>query len=692
MLMLHTYRIAVALLTLVLFVPPLSGATTPLTTATEIRALTPEQGQERLPLRLDGVVTFYHPEWGVLFLHDGHDGICVGVPEAMRPAQPFEAGANVHVEGIVGPGEFLPVIWPDSIQVNGTAPLPEYRRVTAEDLFTPALDCHPVEVQAVVKGTSLSDQYLVLDLQIDGWPIRALLPQRGELPRLPWQLLERRVRVHGIVGTHFNDQRQMSGRLLFVAGLDGVIVEEDTKSASAAPLLPVDGLLRVNSPLRQRARVRGHATHVLPGEGLYLRGEGGSLFVKTAQLIEINREDEVEAEGFPLVTPFRPSLSALDVKRIGEAKQVEAIPFHPADQRNSREQCELVTLAADVLDVTPGREASTLLCRSDGEVFEALLPSSAKTAELLTAGMKLKLTGICELVSTRPLVIPRNATSFRVLLRDAADITVLARQPWWNEQRAKWVLGSLGLLALAIGAWAVTLQLVVRSQSNVIRQQAQQQATLEERQRIARDLHDTLEQELVGVNMLLDSTAMKLNGDNGEAAEPLTLARRLLRRAREESRSTIRELRSVALEQRGLPAALDELLRLLATAGGAAFAVEITGTPVRLSGTLETNLLRIAQEAVANASHHAAARRIDITLDYTPHHVTLVVRDDGCGFDPATATSAEDGHFGLSGMKERVEKIAGRLQIESKAGEGTSVSVTAPAIAFASPASPANHP
>ena len=177
---------------------------------------------------------------------------------------------------------------------------------------------------------------------------------------------------------------------------------------------------------------------------------------------------------------------------------------------------------------------------------------------------------------------------------------------------------------------------------------------------------------------------MKLNGAHPEAGEPLGLARRLLRRAREESRSTIRELRSVALEQRGLPAALDELLRPLATVGGAAFAVNVTGTPIRLAGTLETHLLRIAQEAVANAARHSGAKRIEIKIDYAPDTVALEVRDDGKGFDLNDAT-AEARHFGLSGMKERVEKIAGRFRVVSNPGAGAAVSVTAPVVTFNSP-------
>jgi signal transduction histidine kinase len=638
----------------------------------DIRRMVPDKAREHPPVKIEAVTTFYHPDWGVLFVHDGTEGICVGVPEEKRPAKPFAIGARLQVSGTVSEGEFLPVVIPSVIEETGTGALPAYQPVTAEELFQPAMDCHPVEVTAVVKGTSFMDQSLVVDLQIDGWLVRSLMPQREPLSKLPWQLLERRVKVRGVAGTHFNDQRQMSGRLLFVHGLDAFEIIEEPKTTAQVPTVPVNGLLRVDSPLRERVRVRGQATHVVEGRGLYLRDEGGSMFVQTAQPVGIQRGDEVEAEGYPVVTAFRPSLSAVDVKKIGDGGKLTPVEFQAAAQRNSAEQCELVTLEAEFLELNRGREASTLICRAGGQVFDAMLSYPAVPSEEFEPGTKLRLTGICELVTDRPLVIPRNATSFRILLREPGDITVTARPSWWNERHALWVLGGVAVVAVLIAAWALALQFIVARQSRMIQQQAQQHATLEERQRIARDLHDTLEQELVGVNMLLDSTFKKLNGGNHDATETLDLARRLLRRAREDSRSTIRELRSVALEQRGLPAAMEELLKPLATAAGADFRVVVNGTPFRLAGTMETNFLRVAQEAVANAGKHSQGKNINLRLDYEPDRICLEICDDGRGFD-LEAASAEAGHFGLSGMRERAEKLGGQLRIESRPGHGTRV-------------------
>jgi signal transduction histidine kinase len=658
----------------------------PITNIPSIRSLSGEEGASFLPVKLDATVTFYHPDWGVLFVHDGQSGICVGLSVEHRPARPFQPGIRLHIEGVAGPGEFLPVVLPDRLEENDTSSaIPTYQPVTAEQFLEPGLDGLPVEVQATVKGTWFGDQSLVVELEINGMDIKAVLPQQQAQQQLPWQLVERRVRVRGIAGTHFNDQRQMSGRLLFVQDLASFIPDEEAQSVAEVPLLPVTGLLRVHSPLRQRVRVQGVVTHIVTGRGLYLRGEDGSMFVQTAQPIAVAIGDRVEADGYPAVTAFRPSLSAINVAVVGKTEPPLPYPFIAAQTRHSREQCELVRLDANLLEMTRHRDGTSLLCAVDGETFEALLAEPTQLPPL-EPGMKLGLTGICEFASTRPLVIPRNATGFSIQLRDSTDVQVLASPPWWNSRRVLWVLGIVGAAAALIGSWAVVLQIMVQRQSSVIRLQTQHQAAMEERQRIARDLHDTLEQELVGVTMLLDTTAKKMHGGQPQAGETLNLARRLLRRVRQDSRSTIRELRSVTLEKRGLASAMEELLRPLATVSGATFSVQVQGTPIRLTGMVETHLLRLAQEAVANAAQHAGGTSIQIRLCFEPSQVTLEVADDGRGFDKQTA-GAPEGHFGLSGMKERTDKMNGSLRILSEPGRGTTIHVTVP-LSTSSPTNP----
>jgi len=200
---------------------------------------------------------------------------------------------------------------------------------------------------------------------------------------------------------------------------------------------------------------------------------------------------------------------------------------------------------------------------------------------------------------------------------------------------------------------------------------------LEERQRIGRELHDTLQQELTGIGMLIGTTKRHLD-EPEKAIQSLDMAERMVHRCSEESRSSILDLQSVTLETRGLTAAIEELVRPLAEIQGAVFQQKVTGTARPLPTRLETALLRLAHEAAANAGRHSGAAQVDLTLNYGPDQLTMTVRDDGCGFDPTLKRSVNDRHFGLLGMDERVLKLRGTLDIESAPGTGTTIRITLP--------------
>jgi signal transduction histidine kinase len=143
-----------------------------------------------------------------------------------------------------------------------------------------------------------------------------------------------------------------------------------------------------------------------------------------------------------------------------------------------------------------------------------------------------------------------------------------------------------------------------------------------------------------------------------------------------EARRSVWELRSQILENTTLPAALSAIAG--SVENGAPITINVSGEAHALPMRVESNLLRIAQEAITNAIKHAKPRSISVDLAYESNGARLKIFDDGCGFSVDDAPGGQDGHFGLLGMKERVDKIAGTLRITSFPGKGTSVEVFVP--------------
>jgi signal transduction histidine kinase len=204
---------------------------------------------------------------------------------------------------------------------------------------------------------------------------------------------------------------------------------------------------------------------------------------------------------------------------------------------------------------------------------------------------------------------------------------------------------------------------------------------LAERERLAREIHDTVAQALSSIQLLLHA-AERLDG-NRPGLEQLQLARQTAADSLVDTRRIIGELTPKALDDRTLPGALARLADATAEtlrAAGAPAAVnfQLEGDPVPLPMTVNATLLRIAQGAIANVARHARATRADLTLTYQSDSVSLDVVDDGVGFDPSTAAERPGDSFGLLAISQRVEALGGVLSVESAPGEGTALAVTIP--------------
>jgi signal transduction histidine kinase len=304
-------------------------------------------------------------------------------------------------------------------------------------------------------------------------------------------------------------------------------------------------------------------------------------------------------------------------------------------------------------------------------------------------GATVELTGVCELKfggsgQQKKSLVP---VAFHLLMPDPSSVRVLQVPPWWTPERLRIALAAGSCLALFLLLWTWSLRQQVRRQSRVIGEKIAAEAVHAERSRIARDLHDSIEQQLTGVSLHLYGAVSSLPGDPQSAASALDLARRMVKHTQRETRNSIRDLRSPLLERCGLGDALRNLAGEASSTSGPAVETRITGDPDILSPDAQYQLLRLCQEALGNALKHARATHITIELAVTPETIVLAVQDDGCGFRPDALDAADPSHFGMLGMRERAAKINARLEIQSSPGMGTRVGISLP-----NPAANIRHP
>jgi signal transduction histidine kinase len=201
-------------------------------------------------------------------------------------------------------------------------------------------------------------------------------------------------------------------------------------------------------------------------------------------------------------------------------------------------------------------------------------------------------------------------------------------------------------------------------------------SVIEERNRLARELHDAMTQNLFSLSLTAEAAGGLVRTDPARAEADIEHVRRLARETQVELRSLIFELRPPRLEADGLVATVGKDLEVLGRAHGLKADLRVHGTP-ELASTVEVELYRIVQEALNNAVRHARAESVAVDVDVTDGNVTITVRDDGVGFDPA-ARAIRERRLGLTSMRERAESLGGALTIETAPRSGTTVRVEIP--------------
>lgn len=638
-----------------------------LTHVDQIRQLSPEQASLRYPVLIRGVITMDAPAPD-FFIQDATAGIYVeGSPS---PKYPHLLSQRVEIEGVTGPGKFAPVIRETKLRVLGKGDLPKARLFAFSELANGQYDSQWAQVRGIVRSVALDrgswrEGTLALHVASEGGEFNVRVPIIHEQNFSSW--IDSEVLIEGVCGSLYNLNRQLTGILFYVPRLSFIKVE------APASEVPLSELLRfapaAGTP--HRVRVRGTVGYQQLGNALFLQSQGKGLRVLTQQTTPVEIGDVVEVLGFPAMGDSAPMLEDAVFHRVSHESAPQAVTLNlsaPWEQFDGL----VVTTEAKLLNRQPNPDGLGLILQRGDRFFDATVPTGPLAERLVSVPVNstVQLTGICLVRSGGLWHIPQ---SFRMLLRTPQDLVVLETPSWWNSRHVLWLLAVTGGILLVVIAWVVVLGQRLREQMVIMRQKLRSSAVLEERNRIARELHDTLEQELAGITMQLDLAVDCFQQAPGVAQHALKTARDMSRHSMVEARRSVWDLRCQLLENGDLVSALMQIVEPLVPREQTKVDFKVHGIPVRLPGPVEMNLLRIGQEAVANAVKHGCANLVSIELRYSPSSVCLTVNDDGRGF--GLGQPSPTGHFGLLDMRERAQSMGSYLRVESESGRGTRIAV-----------------
>lgn len=331
-----------------------------------------------------------------------------------------------------------------------------------------------------------------------------------------------------------------------------------------------------------------------------------------------------------------------------------------------------------------GDEPLSMAVESEGQLIPIKCEPSTRPFANLKIGFELKVTGVCilETEAWQPDAIFPQTTGVFLVVRTPQDIEVVSRPSWWTPLRLWVLVGILFLALIASFSVAVFLRrLVDRRGRELMREQLAHYAAklrVGERTRLAVELHDTLSQNLSGVGLQI-SAAKGAKALGAEAmAERLETAERMLQSSRMELKRCLFDLRSDALGKADFADAIGDTLKPIL--GAARLTLRFNIPRAKLHDTTAHAVICIVRELVSNAIQHGKATAVHVAGSLEDGTLLFSVKDNGTGFDPPSSPGPLQGHFGLSGIRERTERLGGTFTIKSTPGTGTyaRVSVDAP--------------
>lgn len=626
-----------------------------------------------------GEVTFNARVFGedYIFVQEGNSALRI-IPENDAIKDRFKVGQYVYVGGTFEPSQTPPTITPFFVSEYGWHSMPDPIVFSTGMNVNNSQTGHWCEFEGVVQAANTNGS-LTLATK-DGFIY--LWPGQNPATNLS-QYVDSKLRARGVLLPDLTDWPMLlvpSRNFLYV-------VEEPPAAPFKITQRSITSLLTESGEDWQghRVRVCGEITYY-DSNSFFLQDESGGIRVQTPVPLANGVGETVEVVGFQTLMGTVQTLTAPLVRRANATSKVHSQPLDLSGAFSRNQNGTLVQTVAFLLTQKTNGNAQVLELQAQHRIFVATLAAGLGQLPTLLPGSQLRVTGVCEEENSstpgngHKLMNPAVFSPLNILLRSPADVTLLSGPPWWTWKRTATLIAILLAILVVAGLRVYLLQ------QRLQRQQAAQflfsQQVLrkleEERRRIAANLHDSLGQALL---VIKNHAILAHDPETGGPGikDRLDEISGTTSRAIEEVRRITHDLRPYQLDRLGLTQAIRACVNQIAGNSPIAFASRVEEIDNRLDKEAEIHVYRIVQEAVNNVNKHSAATEATVVIKNRANSVSLSIRDNGKGFEPAKLSSQpiEPG-FGLTGIGERVRILKGNLVVVSKPGGGTNLTVNIP--------------
>jgi signal transduction histidine kinase/uncharacterized protein YdeI (BOF family) len=654
-----------------------NNATLPLlTSAAEVHGLTREEAQRGYRARIAGVVTCLLPEHQAFTVQDLTSGLYVVDSSSSRSVVP-ELGEFLQIEGVTDPGLFAPFVNAHKVRSLGAGHFPEPAKPTWDQLINGSLDAQYCEIEGMVLATSTN----TATLRTHGGVLLAELRLRNGDTESLGLLQDAIVRIRGCLFASWDyvTHHVKPGEVRIYCA-DIVVKKPTPADLFDCPRKSCEDLLLFDPRASefQRVAVSGQIIHSRHPEYFMMDSTRGTRF--TAQRsANLEPGTFVEVVGFPDLSGVSPKLTDALVRTRGSGPLPQPRKIEGVNLLRAENDATLVSVDGQLVNIQSKHGEHVLELQSGVRSFFARLKADGNTpVPAWPVGSLLELTGAYAAEGGSGRLATRDVASFELLLNSPGHVRILSAPPWWTLKKLLFIITGLGcVLALAV-LWLTqlhrevelrTVQLETQIQE---RQRAEQQHALEhERARVAQDLHDELGSGLTEITMLAARASAPTTGSEKRLA--------YLDQAGNKARELVSALDEIvwAMNPRhDSVASLVSYLCLYAERflGLAGINWHLEGSAnlpdQNLDGHYRHHLFLAFKEALTNVVRHSKASNVCLMLQFNQGEINLTIADDGKGISLDLLGADMEG---IAGMRNRIQALGGRLEIDGLPGRGTKV-------------------